>query len=136
LDPLAPLGHVASGLVSLRSCSMKKGFAVIATALVFGGAAAAHHGWGSYDSARLIKVEGPVLALKYQNPHADLVMNRDGKKWDIVLAPLSRMEARGLKREDIEVGKVVTVEGYPRKDGTPEIRAERITAGGKTVELR
>jgi hypothetical protein len=26
--------------------------------------------------------------------------------------------------------------GYPRKDGTQEIRAERITAGGKTVELR
>lgn len=108
----------------------------IAFAVLFVGVAAAHHGWGSYDSTKLIKLEGPVLALKYQNPHADLVMNRDDKKWEIVLAPLARMEARGLKREDIEVGKTVAVEGYARKDGTPEIRAERIVVNGKTVELR
>lgn len=115
---------------------MNKWIAGIFAAMTLAGAAAAHHGWGSYDDKKLIKVEGPVLALKYQNPHADIVMNRDGRKWDIVLAPLSRMEARGLKREDIEVGKAVTVEGYARKDGTPEIRAERVIANGKTVELR
>lgn len=115
---------------------MKKILLALVAAFALAGAAVAHHGWGSYDATKLVKVEGPVLALKYQNPHADIVMNRDGKKWDIVLAPLARMEARGLKREDIEVGKAVTVEGYVRKDGTPEIRAERIIANGKTVELR
>jgi hypothetical protein len=116
--------------------AMKQWFIGISAALLLAGAAAAHHGWGSYDDKKLIKVEGPVLSLKYQNPHAEIFMNRDGKKWEIVLAPLSRLETRGLKREDIEAGKVVTVEGYARKDGTPEIRAERITANGKTVELR
>ncbi len=115
---------------------MKQWVLGLVGAAALAGIAAAHHGWGSYDDRKLIKVEGPVVALKYQNPHADIVMNRDGKKWDIVLAPLSRMESRGLKREDIEVGKVVTIEGYARKDGTPEIRAERITVNGKTVELR
>jgi hypothetical protein len=115
---------------------MKRVIIGFSAALLFAGAAFAHHGWGSYDDKKLIKVEGPVLSLKYQNPHAEIFMNRDGKKWEIVLAPLSRLETRGLKREDIEAGKVVTVEGYARKDGTPEIRAERITANGKTVELR
>jgi len=105
-------------------------------AFALAGIAVAHHGWGSYDDTKLIKIEGPVLSLKYQNPHAEIFMNRDGKKWEIVLAPLSRMESRGLKREDIEAGKMVTIEGYARKDGTPEIRAERIIANGKTVELR
>jgi hypothetical protein len=28
------------------------------------------------------------------------------------------------------------LEGYPRRDGSHEMRIERITAGGKTVELR
>lgn len=115
---------------------MKQWIAGISTVLLLASAAFAHHGWGSYDDTKPIKVEGPVLSLKYQNPHAEIFMNRNGKKWEIVLAPLSRIEARGLKREDIEAGKVVTVEGYARKDGTPEIRAERITANGKTVELR
>jgi hypothetical protein len=115
---------------------MKQWILGIIGAVALAGIAAAHHGWGSYDDKKLIKVEGPVLTLKYQNPHAELVMNRDGKKWEIVLAPLSRMETRGLKREDIEVGKTIVVEGYARKDGTPEIRAERVIANGKTVELR
>ncbi len=115
---------------------MKKWMLGLAGAALFAGTALAHHGWGSYDATKVIKVEGPVLALKYQNPHAEIVMNRDGKKWDIVLAPIARIEARGLKREDIELGRSVTIEGYARKDGTTEIRAERIIAGGKTVELR
>ena len=33
-------------------------------------------------------------------------------------------------------GKVITIEGFPRKDGAAEIRAERITIDGKTIELR
>jgi hypothetical protein len=115
---------------------MKQWIAGIVAAVALAGAAAAHHGWGSYDATKLIKLEGPVVALKYQNPHAEIVMNRDGKKWEIILAPLSRMENRGLKRADIETGKVITIEGYARKDGTPEIRAERVIANGKTVELR
>lgn len=115
---------------------MKKWILGALAAAAFAATAYAHHGWGSYDDKKPVKLEGPVLSLKYQNPHAEIVMNRDGKKWEIVLAPLSRMEARGLKREDIEAGKAVIVEGYPRKDGTPEIRAERVTANGKTVELR
>ena len=32
--------------------------------------------------------------------------------------------------------QTVTLEGYPRRDGTREMRIERITAGGRTVELR
>ena len=33
-------------------------------------------------------------------------------------------------------GKAVTLVGYPRKDGTAEMRIERVIVGKKTVELR
>ncbi len=108
----------------------------IVGAALLAASAAAHHGWASYDEKRPVKIEGPVLILKYVNPHAEIVMEVEGKKWDAVLAPISRMEKRGLKREDIAVGKRVIVEGYPRKDGIAEIRAERLTANGRTIELR
>ena len=36
----------------------------------------------------------------------------------------------------VKDGTVATIEGYPRTDGTPEMRLERITVAGKTVELR
>ena len=63
-------------------------------------------------------------------------MNWQGRQWDVILAPVSRMEARGLTREMIAPGNRIRLLGYPRKDGTAEMRIERIIADGKTVELR
>ena len=50
-------------------------------------------------------------------------------------APTARWKAR-LTPSMIAPGKQVTLVGYPRRDGAAEMRIERITAGGKTVELR
>lgn len=99
-------------------------------------AALAHHGWSSYDAERVMKPTTQVLESSWGSPHGSLVIAIDDQNWDVVLAPVSRMQARGLASEDIAVGQTVTVEGYPRRDGTREMRVERITAGGKTVELR
>lgn len=98
--------------------------------------ALAHHGWSRYDASKTMTVEAPVLASSYGNPHGSLTLEHEGKRWEVILAPPSRMTARGLKEEDIASGKTVTVVGYPHSGGDPEMRAERITAGGKTVELR
>lgn len=101
-----------------------------------GGAALAHHGWSSYDNAKTLTLSTKVVESRWGSPHGSLVIAVEGKRWDVVLAPVARMEARGLAREDIAVGKTVTVVGYPRRDGTAEIRAERVIVGAKTVELR
>jgi hypothetical protein len=100
------------------------------------GAAWAHHGWSSYDAERAMRPTGEVKESSWGSPHGALVLEVEGQRWDVVLAPVSRMTARGLAREDIAPGRTVTVAAYPRRDGTREMRAERITAGGKTVELR
>jgi hypothetical protein len=98
--------------------------------------ASAHHGWSSYESGKVVKIEAPLVEVKYRNPHAEAVIDYQGARWDVVLAPVSRMEARGLPEGALTVGKVVTIEGYPRQDGEHQLRAERITVDGKTVELR
>ena len=98
--------------------------------------ALAHHGWSSYDSAKMFAIEGPVLESAYANPHGAVYLTHAGARWEIVLAPPSRMANRGLDEADIAVGKTVRVEGYPSTRAATEMRAERITAGGKTVELR
>ena len=46
------------------------------------------------------------------------------------------MQNRGLPREAIVVGSTVTVVAYANRNKPDEARAERITAAGKTVELR
>jgi hypothetical protein len=98
--------------------------------------ATAHHGWSSYDANKTLKIEAPLVEVRYRNPHAEVVIDYQGSRWEVILAPISRMESRGVPETALKVGKIVTVEGYPRQDGVHEIRAERITVDGKTSELR
>ena len=112
------------------------GAGVFALATLSGGAAFAHHGWSSYEPEKTVKYSGKVIESSWTMPHGSAVLNVDGKSWTVVLAPTARMETRGLAKDEIAVGKTITVEGYPKRDGTPEMRAERISIGAKTVELR
>jgi len=104
--------------------------------LLFSASAWAHHGWSSYDSEKAVKIEVALAEVQYRNPHAEVAVDHQDKRWQVILAPISRMESRGLEKESLAVGKTVTIEGFPRKDGTAEIRAERITVSGKVIELR
>lgn len=99
-------------------------------------AAIAHHGWGSYDAANPVTVNGAILTTKYENPHATITVKAADKEWTVTLAPTSRMTTRGAPAEMVAVGKVVTAYGYPSTVEKDEMRAERITVDGKTVELR
>jgi hypothetical protein len=110
-------------------------FCLVATAL---GAAtvAAHHGWGSYDASKPVTVEGPIETLKYENPHALITVKAADKVWTVTLAPVSRMQSRGAPPELVAVGKRVSAYGYPSNVEKDEMRAERITVDGKTVEMR
>lgn len=110
---------------------------VLAAALLLSaGAAFAHHGWSSYDAEKAIKLTAPLSDVEFGNPHGTAKVSYQGKTWNVVLAPVSRMEARGLTRDMLAPANKVTLEGYPRSDGTPEMRIERVTAGDKTIELR
>lgn len=105
-------------------------------ALAFSAVAFAHHGWGSYDTSKAFTITAKVGHLEWSNPHAHLTLPYAGAVWDVTLAPLSRMEARGLVREMIAEGQEVSAYGYPSTKTPHEMRAERITVAGKTYELR
>jgi len=99
-------------------------------------AALAHHGWSEYDSTQTLKLTGAIEESGYEHPHGHISLKTPTKVWLAVLAPPSRMENRGLTKEMLKIGTTVTVEGYPNKQKPEEMRAERITVAGKTVELR
>ena len=99
-------------------------------------AALAHHGWSSYDAEKVIKLTAPLTNVSWRNPHGTAQVVYGKKPWTVILAPVTRMEARGLTEAMLKPGQPVTLEGYPRRDGTAEMRIERITVQGKTVELR
>lgn len=97
---------------------------------------AAHHGWTGYDEKTPLTLTGTVKASEYANPHGFVELDVDGKVWHVVLAPTSRMQARGLTREMLKTGTKATVVGYANRQTPTELRAERITISNKTTELR
>jgi hypothetical protein len=107
-----------------------------AVALLAPGSALAHHGWSSYDAEKPVTVKAALTDVAWRNPHGTAKVVHAGKTWDVVLAPVARMEARGLSEAMLGPKSVVTLYGYPRRDGTEEMRIERVTVGNKTVELR
>ncbi len=108
-----------------------------ALALLMGaGAAWAHHGWSGYDATKELTLTGTIRASGYEHPHGGVQLETADKSWKVVLAPPSRMENRGLKREMLAPGTRATVVGYPSREHPDEMRAERITIGDKTTELR
>jgi Family of unknown function (DUF6152) len=114
----------------LRTVALSGAFAVLT------GAALAHHGWGSYDAAKPITVAGPILTSKYENPHVTLTVRGSDKVWTVTLAPTSRMVNRGALVALVAVGKNISAYGYPSTAEKDEMRAERITVDGKTIEMR
>lgn len=109
----------------------------VAGLLVLGvGVAAAHHGWSGYDASKELTLTGTIREAGYEHPHGSIRLETPDKTWIVVLAPPSRMENRGLKREMLSPGTQATVVGYPNRTEPTEMRAERITIAGKTTELR
>ena len=103
---------------------------------ILAGSALAHHGWSSYDSNKEMTLTGDIREAGYEHPHGFIALAVEGKVWRVVLAPPTRMESRGLPREMLKVGATATVVGYPKRSEPDELRAERITIGAKTTELR
>ncbi len=116
-------------LYKLALCAIAVSFVPVGTAL-------AHHGWTGYDEQKTLTLTGTIQESGYENPHAFVRLQVDGKTWVAVLAPPSRMETRGLQKDALKAGTTATVVGYQNKSNPDELRVERITIGGKTTELR
>ena len=98
--------------------------------------ALSHHGWSEYDAGQTLTLTGQIGESGYEHPHGYVKLVTPGKTWIAVLAPPSRMDNRGLTKDMLLPGTTVTVVGYPNRNHNDEMRAERITVAGKTVELR
>jgi Family of unknown function (DUF6152) len=108
-----------------------------AAALMLPAATFAHHGWGGFDSASVLDHAGAVVRSTYANPHGTVWMQKEGKEIAVELAPVFRMEARGLPQDDIAPGKTVRVYAYQNRGNPNVYRAEWIEPAGKArIELR
>ena len=107
---------------------------LLAAACAAAAPAVAHHSFAVHFVAdRLITVEGTVNDFTFRNPHGMLLLTakaEDGgtaQRWKIETNSPNILRRRGWTESSIATGDVVTVEGYPARDGSNFMRVYRVT---------
>jgi hypothetical protein len=90
----------------------------------------AHHGNASYDTSRLITIEGTVTQFVWANPHVYLrvdVKNQAGETehWVIEGQNAPTQAGNGWTRDMFKPGDKVAIEATPAKNGRRIARFER-----------
>jgi len=104
--------------------------------VIVAGSASAHHGWSEYDTDKRATITGTIRELRFGNPHVTIMLETADKTWNVMLASPARLRSRGVIADMLAVGQSVDIEGLPHKTKENDFRAERMTLGGTTVELR
>ena len=121
-----------------------RSFAIVGVGLYLLAAAplVAHHAFSSeFDANRPLKMQGTVTKMEWVNPHAWVhfeVKKPDGtvEAWKAEGGTPNTLLRRGLRKTDLPVGAVVTVDGYQAKDRGNRMSGRNIVlADGRTLFL-
>ena len=99
----------------------------------------AHHNFlAEFDPAKPITLTGPLTKIEWTNPHIFLhldVKDDTGKvaNWAIEMGNPNSLIRLGWTRKDMQVGDVITVEGYLARDGSNLVNAKTVLLAGKTM---
>jgi hypothetical protein len=92
--------------------------------------------WPAYDLTKQQKLTGVIKEVSYHGAPPMMKLDVAGKLTSVILAPPARMEFRGLSDDALKAGVTASVVAYPSKQIKDEVRAETITIGRQTTELR
>jgi hypothetical protein len=107
----------------------------------------AHHSFAAeFDADKPITLTGIVTKVEWTNPHVWFYINvadeADGEvtNWGAELGPPHGLQRRGWRRNTLEIGTQVTVEGFLARNGSPRVNARNVTltttggAPGETLD--
>ena len=101
----------------------------------------AHHSFSAqFDAKKPLKMTGTVTKVEWQNPHSWFYLDVKGDtgsvtNWGWELASPNLLLRRGWTPKTLEVGAVVTVEGFHALDGgnTANARVIVLASTGETL---
>jgi hypothetical protein len=119
---------------------MPKAVATMALAAsLAGGVVSAHHSFAVFfDDTKTIEITGAVTEFHFSNPHAIIsieVKNKAGavEAWKAETNAVTLLKRRGWTKDSLKPGEVVTVDGWPSRDGANYMRMRTIKKADGTV---
>ncbi len=117
-------------MAKLKNFSLAMGLLICASFTIL------HHGWADYDQTKPTDFKAKIEEITYENPHVLAKVKYKKELTTVYLAPVTRMESRGLTADMVKKGATIRFVAYPHKTEKNEMRAERIFVGDDKYELR
>jgi hypothetical protein len=101
--------------------------------------AAAHHSFAVFfDDTKSVTVTGSVTEFRFTNPHAIIEVTRKTPQgqietWRAETNAVTLLRRRGWTAESLKVGEMVTIDGWPSRDGSRYLRVRRVVRSDGTV---
>jgi len=95
--------------------------------------ALSHHAFASeFDINKPVSLTGPVTRMEWTNPHAWLFIETEGdddpaQEWAIELVGINDLLRLGWGRGRVQVGDVLSVQGYGARNGTNTANAASVS---------
>jgi hypothetical protein len=93
----------------------------------------AHHSFAAqYDSKKPIRLSGVITRVEWTNPHVYLYVDTPGEKagtvtnWGLEMGPPHMLQKAGWKKNSLQIGDAVEIEGWLARDGSNTANARRV----------
>ena len=100
---------------------------------------AAHHSFAVFfDDTKSVTVSGAVTEFRFTNPHAIIELTRKTPQgqvetWRAETNAVTLLRRRGWTAQSLKAGDMVTIEGWPSRDGSHYLRVRRVVRSDGTV---
>src|ERR1700687_4097634 len=108
-------------------------FAIAAVLVLAHGIVLAHHAdTAEFDTTKPVKVTGVVTRLEWSNPHIWIYLDvKDDKgnvaNWVFSASPPGMLLRRGITKNSLKIGDVLTISGHRAKDGSNNASGNIVT---------
>src|ERR1700694_4923184 len=95
----------------------------------------AHHAYtAEFDTTKPVKLTGVVSKLEWSNPHIWIYLDvKDDKgnvtNWGFSASPPGMLARRGITKNSLKQGDVLTISGHRAKDGSNNASGNVVTFG-------
>jgi len=113
---------------------MKSRLAILTTGfLLAAGLMSAHHAYtAEFDTQKPVKMTGVLTKVEWANPHIWVYLdvkdeNGQVKTWGFSASPPGMLQRRGITKDSLKKGEVLTIVGHQAKDGSNNASGNIVT---------